>query len=151
MKALVETDRKYVRIRVTRFVEQSFADTARAHGVMECLRIMGQLMGFRAQQAALHPDDEQAQLLYNLHLREFQRLCFSFSVDNETLERLRGYSKQTRIPPSIVIREAIKDWISDEGRGTIIRGRVEERRAKVESDEIVDTDQLFDIQLGLSA
>src|SRR5580704_9762645 len=103
MKALVETDRKYVSVRLTRFVEQSFADTARAHGVMECLRIMGQLMGFRAQQAALHPDDEQAQLLYHLHLREFQRLCFSFSVDNETLEHLRGYSKQTRIPPGIVI------------------------------------------------
>ena len=133
MKALVETDSKYVRISLTQFVEQSFADTARAHGVMECLRIMGQLLGFRAQQAVRHPDDEQAQLLYNLHLREFQRLCFSFSVDNETLERLQGYSKQTGIPPGVVIREATKDWMSDEGRGTVIRERVEERRAKVKT------------------
>ena len=149
MNALVDTDRKYVRIRLTQFLEQSFADTARAHGVMECLRIMGQLLGFRAQQAVRHPDDEQAQLLYNLHLREFQRLCFSFSVDNETLERLQGYSKQTGIPPGVVIREAIKDWVSDEGRGTLIRERIEERRGEAESDESVDTHS--DIHLGLSA
>jgi hypothetical protein len=149
MNALVGTDRKYVRIRLTQFVEQSFADTISQHGVMECLRIMGQLLGFRAQQAARHPDDEQAQLLYNLHLREFQRLCFSFSVDNETLECLQGYSKQTGIPPGVVIREAIKDWMSDEGRGTLIRERIEDRRAAVESDESVDTHS--NIHLGLSA
>ena len=149
MNALVETDRKYVSIRLTQFVEQSFADTTKQHGVMECLRIMGQLMGFRAQQAARHPDDEQAQLLYNLHLREFQRLCFSFSVDNETLQRLQGYSKQTGIPPSVVIREAIKDWMSDEGRGTLIRERIEERRGEVESEESVE--RISNIHLGLSA
>jgi hypothetical protein len=149
MSALVEPDRKYVRIRLTQFVEQSFADTIRQHGVMECLRIMGQLMGFRAQQAARHPDDEQAQLLYNLHLREFQRLCFSFSVDNETLEGLQGYSKRTGIPPGVVIREAVKDWMSDEGRGTLIRERIEERRGELESDDSVDTHSR--IHLGLSA
>jgi hypothetical protein len=149
MNALVETERKYVSIKLTQFVEQSFADTIRQHGVMECLRIMGQLLGFRAQQAARHPDDEQAQLLYNLHLREFQRLCFSFSVDNETLERLQGYSKQTGIPPGVVMREAIKDWMSDEGRGTLIRERIEDRRAAAVSDESVDTHT--NLHLGLSA
>jgi hypothetical protein len=149
MKALVETDRKYVRIRVTQFVEQSFANTIKQHGVMECLRIMGQLLGYRAQQAVRHPDDEQAQLLYSLHLREFQRLCFSFSVDNETLERLQGYSKQTGITPGVAIREAVKDWMSDEGRGTRIRERIEERRGEVENDESIDTHA--NMHLGLSA
>ena len=74
-----------------------------------------------------------------------------FKRSLETLERLQGYAKQTRIPAGIAIREAVKEWMSDEGRGTMILERIGERRGQVESGEREDDDQLTGIELGLLA